>query len=267
VPAGAVTALDIIDNPPGGSFAVAGASANGALGDPLMLANASLSPESLPQMRYDTATNTYQAKFPAGSWQTLWIKTEPADWVWANVGVGDSGNIIGVNVDRKAGVPDAYAYSSMAWFSGLSDFGTFAFGIPTSASAVPTSGSARYDGVISGHTDIFQWVDGGFPSYAALGVGGSVTLSFDFAKGTLGGSMEPLLGATSLGTYSFKNGVYSAGGYSGQFDTPVSGINSFYGQLTGPHAEELIGGWALPFHYSGDDKDHQAIGAWVAKKP
>jgi hypothetical protein len=35
--------------------------------------------------------------------------------------------------------------------------------------------------------------------------------------------------------------------------------------MTGPHAEELIGAWALPFHYHGDNQDHQAIGAWVAK--
>jgi hypothetical protein len=101
-------------------------------------------------------------------------------------------------------------------------------------------------------------------------VGGSVTLSFDFSKGSLSGSIQPVLsnmvGQTeSLGTFTFKNTVYSGGAYSGHFDTTVSGTNGFYGQMTGPHGEELIGAWALPFHYQGDNQDHQAIGAWVAK--
>jgi hypothetical protein len=267
VPAGSVTAFDIVNDPPDGKLAVAGASASGSLGDPQMLANASLSPSDLPQMRYDAAANTYEVKFTEASWGTLWTQNQDTP-EWARpVGVGQYSAVMGFNLDRKIGEPDAYKYSSIAWYSnGLVDFGTIAVGVPTDAGAVPTAGSASYDGVISGDTDIFftdQNDPWGWPS--ARGVNGTVTLSFDFAGGTLSGSMEPMLGSESLGVFNFKNGVYSAGAYSGEFNSTVKGLNGFYGQLTGPKGEELIGGWALPFHYSGDNQDHQAIGAWIAK--
>ena len=122
--------------------------------------------------------------------------------------------------------------------------------------------------MIEGSADIYV-MSGGFESWPMpLSVSGTVRLSFDFSGGTLGGSMSPVLSSgESLGTVNFTNGVYSAGAYSGQFDSGASGDNGFYGQLTGPNGQELIGGWALPFHYSGDGQDHQAFGAWVAKRP
>jgi hypothetical protein len=267
VPAGAVTAFDFVDSPPDGALAVAGATAEGGLGDPQMLANASVRAVDQPQMRYDAATNTYDIRFPTSDWATLWTKDESEpDWARA-IGVGETGAVMGFNLDRKVGAEDVYSYSTIAWYSWAVDrFGTIAVGVPTDASAVPTTGLARYDGVVSGETDIFVESpppEAGWP--VALAVDGTVTLSFDFAGGTLSGSMEPMLGSESLGVFTFEDGVYSAGAYSGRFNTPVSGINGFNGQLTGPHGEELIGGWALPFHYSGDNQDHQAIGAWIAK--
>jgi hypothetical protein len=45
------------------------------------------------------------------------------------------------------------------------------------------------------------------------------------------------------------------------------GPNFFLGQFTGPNAQETIGAWALPFIYSDDGQVHQAMGAWIAKKP
>ena len=266
VPAGAVTSFDIFDKPPSGNFTVAGAAADGGLGDPKMLATASIAASDQPQMRYDAATNTYQVQFPGGAWSTLWVAKDAMHP--DSMAIGKTNAIIGFNIYPRPGSGDAYSYSRIAWYSGPSTdhFGTMALGIPTPMSAVPVSGTARYDGVISGTTDIFSVTDGfeGWPT--ALGVAGTVTLSLDFSKGTVDGSMEPMLGTESLGVYTFKNGVYSAGAYSGQFDTTVNGINGFNGKLTGPNAEELIGGWALPFHYSGDGQDHQAVGAWMAKK-
>ena len=82
--------------------------------------------------------------------------------------------------------------------------------------------------------------------------------------------------SASLGKFDFTNTVYSAGSatYSGKFNTSVSGQNYFLGQFTGPHAEETIGAWALPFIFdkgsatmTADGKAHQAFGAWIAKKP
>jgi hypothetical protein len=264
VPAGAVTAFDLVDKPSSGSLAVAGAAARGWVGDPQMLATSSLAPADQPQMRYDAAANTYEVKFPGGSWSTLWVAADALhpDTLW----IGNTGSIIGLNVYPRPGSGDAYSYSRIAWTSGIGDdFGMLAFGVPTPALAVPASGAARFDGVISGDTDVLVPDDGPWGGFNARGVNGQVTLSFDFAGGTLSGSMEPMFGTESLGVFTFKNGVYSAGAYSGEFNSTVKGLNGFYGQLTGPKGEELIGGWALPFHYSGDNQDHQAIGAWIAK--
>lgn len=229
-----------------------------------MLSTASITPADQPQMRYDAATNTYQLRFAGGGWNTLWTKVEGSD----QAALGDITAVIGFDLYPEA-TRSSYPYSALAWYAGPGQqFGTLAVGVPTPEAAVPTSGSARYDGIISGETDIFEedLTNGPFPYPDALGVTGTVTLSFDFSGGTLSGSMEPKIGSESLGVFTFKNGVYSAGAYSGQFNTSVNGLNGFYGQLTGPNGQELIGGWALPFHYSGDGQDHEAMGAWVAKQ-
>jgi hypothetical protein len=78
----------------------------------------------------------------------------------------------------------------------------------------------------------------------------------------LTGAMQPF----NLGTYAFENTVFSAGSttYSGKFDTGAAGQNYFFGEFTGPNAEETIGAWAMPFNYSGDH--HQAFGGWIAKQ-
>jgi hypothetical protein len=81
-------------------------------------------------------------------------------------------------------------------------------------------------------------------------------------------------GSLSLGTFAFKNSVFSIGStdYSGKFDTSASGSNLFFGKFTGPNAEETIGAWGLPFvldtgnaAITADHKTHQLFGAWIAK--
>jgi hypothetical protein len=219
-------------------------------------------------MRYDAATKTYEMKLPAGSWETLWTSNPgPLRDGPGTVGIGETLGTMVLNIDRKVGTADLYPYSTLAAYSGADGrSGTMAVGVPTDVANVPTTGSATYEGVAAGTTDILAVDPDDLWSWPyAMRVSGNVTLSFDFAKGTLAGSMEPRLSSgESLGIFTFKDGVYSAGTYSGQFNTTATGLNGFNGQLTGPHAEELIGGWALPFHYSGDGKDHEAIGAWVA---
>lgn len=225
-------------------------------------------PDDQPQMRYDAATKTYEIKLPAASWETLWTRDTGLRDGPGNVAIGQTLGTMVLNIDRQVGTADAYPYSTLGAYSSADGrFGSIAVGVPTDAGNVPTTGSATYEGVAAGTTDIFAvdpndpW---GFPY--AVGVSGKVTLSFDFSKGTLGGSMEPKLSSgESLGVFTFKDGVYSAGTYSGRFNTTAAtGFNGFSGRMTGPHGEELIGGWALPFHYSGDGADHEAIGAWVA---
>jgi hypothetical protein len=98
-------------------------------------------------------------------------------------------------------------------------------------------------------------------------VAGTVSLTFNFGAGSLGGSMDMSVNGANAGAFAFKNTVFSVGSttYSGSFDTTAAGQNFFLGRFTGPNAEETIGAWALPFNYSVDGQPHQAIGAWIAK--
>jgi hypothetical protein len=163
-----------------------------------------------------------------------------------------------------------YQYSELAtWFDGEGRVGELAFGQATSPAELPQSGSAAYHGIVSGTSDVIEsnFFDGSFNR----AVNGSVDLSFDFGAGTLAGAMTVSLTGdappTPLGTFAFTDTVFSAGSttYSGKFDSSDAGQNFFLGRFTGPHAEETIGAWALPFHLSGDSSSHQAFGAWIAK--
>jgi hypothetical protein len=164
-----------------------------------------------------------------------------------------------------------YQYSEMAGWSDLGNSGLIAFGSATPAGAAPMAGSATYNGIVSGSSDILQF-DGLAGQYIDTAIGGSVQLAFNFGAGTLAGSMtlrtDPYVGPVNLGTFAFKDTVFSAGGvtYSGAFDTAAAGRNFFLGRFTGPNAEETIGAWALPFLFSGDGATHQAQGVWIAKK-
>ena len=118
------------------------------------------------------------------------------------------------------------------------------------------------------------------PFYYPITIDGTVSLTFDFGAGNLGGSMtlstpdgmQPL----KLGSFAFADPVYSVGSqtYSGSFATSEAGSNFFAGRFTGPRAEETNGTFAVPFRFStsgefiqADGHVHTAIGAWVAKKP
>lgn len=168
-----------------------------------------------------------------------------------------------------------YRYSAMAsWsrpdldFGYTVDSGVFAFGQATPAGSVPVTGSASYDGVIAGLSDA-KTFDAASNSWLLLPAGGTVQLDFDFAGGTLGGRLDlSVAGGMNpipVGSYEFDQTVFSAGStkYSGRFATDLPGSNFFSGLFTGPHAEETIGNWAVPFQYNGEN--HQALGAWMAK--
>ena len=175
-----------------------------------------------------------------------------------------------------------FAYSELAaWGSAAQGrYGYVGFGSPTPQGSVPTTGSATFAGLVQGTTDILA-PDNLLGGYATLDVSGSVDLNFDFATGTLAGSMSLLLDGAgmnpaTLGTFTFKDTVFSVGSttYSGSFDTALAGQNFFLGRFTGPNAQETIGAWALPFLFvqtdalvPPDGKTHQAFGAWIAKRP
>jgi hypothetical protein len=211
----------------------------------------------------------YEIEMPGASWEKLGFAQGviPADPSQAMDFQPESEPQTGAHLLIRNSRNDGYQYSELGlWYDG-SQVGELAFGAATPSGQVPTTGSATYDGVVHGMSDVV--VSDAFDGSFRAPVDGSVQLSFDFAKGSLDGSMTLFLTdglhAVALGTSDFTNTAYSAGStsYSGQFVTSAAGQNYFLGQFTGPNAEETIGAWALPFQYGGNA--HQAFGAWIAK--
>jgi hypothetical protein len=214
---------------------------------------------------------------PGGAWQGLHpsatYESDPNHYF--SFGTGDS-NFFQTVATYRDQSPTNYSYSSLAyWGEGVGaywdDSRFTAFGVATPAGAVPVTGSASYNGVIAGDSDVLEQ-DFLIGAQIAATVLGSVDLQFDFGMGSLTGSIHPQLntfgGLIDLGTLTFTDTVYSSGStsFSGRFATNISGPNSFSGLFTGPAAQELIGRWNFPFTYSGDGATHNATGAWIAKQ-
>jgi len=234
------------------------------------------------RIRYDAPSNRYEVMADARGWIAL-VDDPGSDPLPGNPNLnfrfaGEPNSFFLIRAHYNYVAPEAqYRYSNLAdWVlpaaggqSGVG--GTTAFGIPTAAGSVPVSGTASYNGSIEGVSTVtgpWGW-DG---ETVATWVGGSVSLNFDFGAGSLTGELHPYLDADKrydLGTLAFANTVFGVGSqtFSGTFATSVSGPNSFSGQLTGPHAEELIGKWAFPFISPIDASPQSATGAWIAKRP
>lgn len=244
--------MNIFPNPKPETYATVG----------IVGANNSTADADQIHIRY-TATGDYELQVPGSDWEKLAFPTNviPQDPSTFNYFVTQDGSVLAISLSRLNG----YKYSEIA--NGLA-----AFGSATEQGAVPVTGSATYSGIVDGVSDITQ-EDHLLNGIVAVPVVGSVSLQFNFASGTLGGSMslrtDPYVNPVDLGTFAFKNTIYSTGAltYSGAFQTPASGANLFTGRFTGPSAEETIGAWAVPFIYSVDGQSHQARGAWIAKKP
>ena len=152
--------------------------------------------------------------------------------------------------------------------------GVFAFGTPTAAGDVPLSGTGNYSGRIAAQTDE-AYVREPSGDLFPMVVSGTVTLSFDFAAGTLSGEIAPILSCENcfesyLPNMPFTQTVYSAGStsYSGKFDTPLAGPNGFNGVFAGPHAAETMAQFQAPYidPYYWTDL-HVRSGVWIAKQP
>lgn len=271
-------AVVIFSNPAPTEFASVGASINGPGGNLDTYASAadrfgivSAADSDQAHIRY-TAGGYYEIKLPSAEWDRLvhyggLVGPTSANNYFQPAGVQTNQAYLVTSNTRN----DGYSYSEMGgWGSAsASRWGAVAFGPPTPLAGVPTTGSATYQGKLIGSADVMS-ADFLYGGYVARAVEGTVSLNFNFAQSTLAGSMTLFLldpSPSSLGSFSFTDTVYSAGSptYSGKFATGVAGDNFFLGRFTGPNAEETIGAWALPFHYSGDGQDHQAFGAWIAK--
>jgi len=269
--------VTIFPNPTVGEFASVGATTEGSFNGSGPIGTISTNDADQPHIRFMSDGN-YYVLLPGHEWNELVL-----------YGQGNDPRII-TDTDNNfeavtSGSKDAgYRYSELASYrsSDPQQFGAFAFGALTPDGAVPVTGSATYNGTIGGSSDVVGKNAG--QSFREIATG-SVTLNFDFAAGTLGGSMSLGLvdevsdDALQLGTFNFKDTVFGVGSttYSGKFDTAAAGDNFFLGRFTGPHGEETIGAWALPFILdvgragpsnsviTADHQMHQAFGAWIAK--
>jgi hypothetical protein len=264
----------IFPHPVVGEFASVGATAEQSFIGTGPIGTISTNDADQPHIRF-MSDGTYQVLLPGKEWNEL-LSFAPG-----NLLRDTDNNFEAVTSDSK---DKGYQYSELALYHSINpqQFGAFAFGSLTPEGDVPITGSATYTGTISGSSDVIGMNAG--QSFREIATG-SVTLSFDFAAGALGGSMSLGLvdevsdDALQLGTFDFKDTVFGVGrtSYSGKFDTSAAGDNFFLGRFTGPRGEEVIGAWALPFVLdvgrtgpsnsviTADHEAHQAFGAWIAK--
>jgi len=144
----------------------------------------------------------------------------------------------------KAGTSghDTYQYVGAAFWqnttvtsntSGNGNFYAVAYGEPTPASGVPTTGTASYG------IDLIGAENSGFSNQVAVGFVGTGTVNVNFATGALA-----LSGTAAGGSFSGGANLSSSGTFSGAFDLQSSLINSqgqMAGRLYGPTGQEIGG--------------------------
>lgn len=233
------------------------------------------------QFSYDAGTKTYQISLPDFQSGTLANISyggsvgQVATGSISQVTAGSSTALQNVYVDQP--VPgshfSSYTYTSFGSWTGtigtnnnqvIRGEGIFAYGIPTVAGDVPTIGGATYT------ADIFA--SRGLDSIPE--VGGSVNLTFNFASGTLSGSMHPQINDdwdgifVDFGRYDFTQTVYSTGSatFAGKFIVPglPNADSSFNGNFTGPNAAELMARFQAPYLLNGEQGT--IAGVWIGKK-
>lgn len=244
-----------------------------------------VAPEYEPvSFSYDRSSDTYQISLPQSEPGTL-VQTQLngsagqiATSTFSHVSLGSTGTVqpVSVTLQVPGGTFSPYTYTSWGnWRSQLGATaggipiygeGYFAYGIPTAAGLVPTSGTGTYAADIHGQSSLH-------PGYY---VTGPVSLSFDFGAGTLSGWMHPGINddwggiVEDYGQYDFTQTVYSSGSgsYSGKFIVPgiAAGTASsgFEGYFTGPGASELLGRFVAPVLDHG--QQGTIAGIWIGKK-
>lgn len=182
-----------------------------------------------------------------------------------------------LNPEHRDGTGITLTYTGFGVWGGISGestrvdraSGSFAYGIPTAASDIPVTGSAKYSVHVAGQGFVTGWSE-------PIAIGGRAELNFDFGRGTLTGFMAPNLmddwGPTALGHYTFVDAVHGVGSqtFSGRLEIDGSNQPSgFFGRFTGPGASELMASWFAAFRYpygtTGSDWGTMS-GVWVGKK-
>ena len=181
-----------------------------------------------------------------------------------NVSVGDTSAVQPVRLELEWPSGSDFKFTSMgSWYSPAAHtpLGYFVYGIPTVAGHMPITGVASYAGNIRGLTS--DRVD----------VYGSIDLLFNFGAGTLSGQMKPEIypdwDPVPLGTYAFRDTVYSTGStsFSGSFNVPgTSAASAFQGSFNGPGAPEAMGSWNAPYLNPLTESWGSMAGVFRAKK-
>lgn len=202
------------------------------------------------QFAYSAAKDEYTISIPGFSPGQL-VTTgasgsyDATGWVHIASTVNDVTNSNGkltVTLDWAASSDLKYTSMGSWWSTDGQQQGYFAYGVPTLPADMPVTGSADYSGHIRGVTSGMDYVFGG------------IDLTFNFGSGTLSGEMTPEIApvwdAIPLGTYAFRDTVYSKGAttFSGAFTVPGSSApSSFEGSFNGPNGAEVMGSWQAPF--------------------
>ena len=231
---------------------------------------------------YDSATNTYGVTLPGFNAGTLTIiaynggSGEPATSSTSQLREGSFGFLVPAFVTLP--VPGTshspLTYTSLGYWNSeteklsngdaLRSDGIFAYGIPTQSGDVPITGSATYSASIFGTLG----------PYSSAQVEGTASMSFDFAAGTLSGSMHPKVNDDwdgifmDFGQYDFTQTVYSSGSttFSGKFIVPglPNADSSFDGRFNGPQAAEVMARFVAPYVFEGSEGT--ISGVWTGKK-
>jgi hypothetical protein len=267
--------LNIFTSPTPGVYASLGSSTTSA-GDGYtsIERNARLTDVSLesiyqPVLRYTTAGN-YEIQLPsAASFDRLVHYGVPQDPELGNFFQPSRARQNSATFITGLSRLDGYRHSELASWTDAIDIvrsGSLAFGTPTPAAAIASSGSATYRGPAFGLVDITQ-ADYLYGGWFFSGVSGTVTLTVDYAARTITGTLEVSADGASPSTVPLLATTILPGvdpTWWGSLETSESGFNEFKVMLTGPDASELIGSWAVPIRVNGEP--HQLMGAWIAAR-
>jgi hypothetical protein len=222
-------------------------------------------------VRYDAPSNAYIFDLPSHAPGAFLASSSDASY-WG--GGLQNGSIlwppIGVLKPTSTNPVIQLNHTSFAYYLSAGPMedlphGVVAFGQATSASAVPITGSATMNAVISGISNAGNDT-----------VAGTATLNFNFGAGTLSGQLDPVLypyygpNPYSLGTYTFNNTVFGIGSptFSGNLTHSNPQLaGAFNGNFTGPSAQELMARWHATYFVPGvTHQPEQMFGVFVGKK-
>lgn len=215
------------------------------------------------EIRWDNTARSYELRVSQGTWERLtYLPSSTGGEHYSP----DSSYFI--NFDN---LPYHYTTRASVRENGFGfEIGQFAFGVPTAAGDVPTTGAATFGADVWG-TGTNPELSGG----TYYEVTGEAHLDFDFGAGDLSGYMDTSLvgptGAFAAPRYDFTQTIFAVGStdFSGSFIVPGSTADSYFtGQFTGPQAAELMAQWQAPFvdTTSGAPVWGTMTGFWIGKR-